>query len=280
MTGNSTNPQDLDRALEALYGDTGLSDEEFESRLNRSLKPRDSTMLYDKMAALGLGESHRLLDMGCRDAAHTCRLVERFGCQAVGVDPIAYNITKAHTLIAERGLTDRVHVVEGRIESIPAGDDDFDFIWCRDMLNHVPDLRAGLAECARVLKRGGSMLVYQTFATDLLEPREAARLYAPLAIVAANMSTAAFEAACHDAGLRIAERDTIGSEWRERWEEDGTHTTAQQLLRIARMRRDRERLIAELSPEGYEAEIANCHWGVYQMLGKLCPMMYVLEPAP
>ncbi len=91
------------------------------------------------------------------------------------------------------------------------------------------------------------------------------------------MSTAAFEAACQGAGLRIAARDQIASEWREYWEETGVGTTARQLLRIARMRRDRERLIAELGQANYECELANCHWGVYQMLGKLCPMMYVLE---
>jgi cyclopropane fatty-acyl-phospholipid synthase-like methyltransferase len=277
MNDTLSGPEDLDRALEALYGDIGMSDEEFEAHLNRSLNPRSSEMLYHKMAALDLGASHRLLDIGCRDAAHTCELVQRFGCQALGVDPIAHKIDLAHALIAKRGLEGQVRVVKGRIESIPAGDGEFDFIWCRDMLNHVPDLRAGLAECARALKRGGSMLVYQTFATELLEPREAARLYTPLAIVAANMSTVAFETACRDAGLRIAERDTIASEWRERWEEDGTRTTSQQLLWIARLRRDRERLIAELGRDAYECELADCHWGVYQMLGKLCPMMYVLR---
>jgi cyclopropane fatty-acyl-phospholipid synthase-like methyltransferase len=270
-------PQDLDRALEALYGYVGMSDEDFEARLDRGLNPRGSEMLYEKIGALGLGHTSRLLDVGCRDAAHTCELAQRFGCQALGVDLIAYNVERAHALIAERGLTSQVRVVEGRIESIPALDGEFDFIWCRDMLNHIPELRAGLAECARVLKSSGSMLVYQTFATDLLEPHEAARLYAPLAIVEANMSTAAFEATCRDAGLRVAERDMIASEWRERWEEDGTRTTSRQLLRIARMRRDRERLIAELGHDSYECELANCHWGVYQMLGKLCPMMYVLR---
>jgi ubiquinone/menaquinone biosynthesis C-methylase UbiE len=277
MDNKSSSPADLDRALEALYGDIGISDAEFEARLDRSLGPRGPDMLYDKMAALGLGQGRQLLDVGCRDAAHTCQLASRFGCQALGVDPIAYNIAKARALIAERGLAEQVRAVEGRIETLPAGDHEFDFIWCRDVLNHVPDLRAGLAECIRALRPGGSMLVYQTFATDLLEPGEAARLYAALAIVPANMSTAAFEAACATSGLRIAERETIASEWREYWEEDGTRTTARQLLRIARMRRDRERLIAEVGAAAYECELANCHWGVYQMLGKLCPMRYVLE---
>jgi SAM-dependent methyltransferase len=234
-------------------------------------------MLYDAIGALGLGPQHLLLDVGCRDTAHTCELARRFGCQALGIDPVAYNIVKAHRLIAERGLAGQVRAVEGRIEAIPADAGAFDFIWCRDMLNHVPDLRAGLAECARVLKPAGYMLVYQTFATELLEPQEAARLYPPLAIVPANMATARFETICADVGLSIVERDVIGSEWREHWEEDGTRTTSRQLLWIARMRRDHERLIAELGRDSYECELANCHWGVYQMLGKLCPMMYVLK---
>jgi SAM-dependent methyltransferase len=274
-----TNSQNLDRVLNDLYGDIGMSREEFEARLDRSLDPRGADMLYDKIGGLGLSQAHYLLDVGCRDTAHTCELARRYGCRALGIDPIAHNIDMARRLIARSGPAGRVRAVEGRIEAIPAGDQEFDFIWCRDMLNHVPDLRAGLAECARVLKPDGKMLVYQTFATDLLEPREAAWLYPALAVVPANMSTDAFETACRAAGLRVAERDTIASEWREYWEETGVGTTSRQLLRIAHMRRDRERLVAEFGRAVYEGQLGNCYWGVYQMLGKLCPMLYVLEAA-
>jgi SAM-dependent methyltransferase len=269
-------PQNLDRVLNELYGDIGMSDEAFEARLERSLGPRGPDMLYEALGALGINQDHDLLDVGCRDATHTCELARRYGCRALGIDPVAHNIARSRTVIVGSGQAGRVRAIEGRIEAIPAGHNEFDFIWCRDMLNHVLDLRAGLAECARVLRPGGKMLVYQTFATDLLEPGEAARLYQALAVVPANMSTAAFEAACQGVGLRVAKRDTIASEWREYWEETGAGTTSRQLLRIARMRRDRERLIAELGLAAYESELANCHWGVYQMLGKLCPMMYVL----
>jgi hypothetical protein len=120
------------------------------------------------------------------------------------------------------------------------------------------------------------MLVYQTFATALLEQNEAARLYGPLAVVAENMAPAFFETCATQAGLVISERDPIASEWREWWEEHGERTTSQQLLTIARLRRDRERLFGELGRVNYEVELANCHWGVYQMLGKLVPTLYVL----
>ena len=35
--------------------------------------------------------------------------------------------------------------------------------------------------------------------------------------------------------------------------------------------------IAALGRTDYEVELANCDWGVYQMLGKLCPICYILR---
>lgn len=262
--------------IEDIYGDIEMADEEFERILNRSLKPRSSEMLYDKMAALGLGVGHHLLDLGCRDAAHTCRLVTRFGCTALGVDPLADHLRRARAKIREAGVGDRLRVEPGAMGAVPADADTFNFIWCRDVLSHVPDLDAGFAECARVLKPGGRMLIYQTYATELLEPGEAARLYGPLAIVPDNMALDFVAAAWQRAGFYILEHDAIASEWREQWEEDGTATTARQLLHIARLRRDRDRLVKELGQATYDIELADCHWGVYQMLGKLCPTMLIL----
>jgi ubiquinone/menaquinone biosynthesis C-methylase UbiE len=234
-------------------------------------------MLYDKIGALGLRVGHQLLDVGCRDAKHTAALVQRYGCRAIGIDPVEDHITRANGLIAEQQLAGRLVVNKGRIEAIPSPSSRFDYIWCRDMLNHVPDLRVGLQECFRVLRTGGRMLVYQTFATNLLEPAEAVRLYLPMAIVAANMSHDYFESIAQRVGFHIAEKDIVGSEWREYWEEDGTHTTSQQLLRLARLRRQRNEYIAQVGRTVYEVELADCYWGVYQMLGKLCPTVYVLE---
>ena len=123
------------------------------------------------------------------------------------------------------------------------------------------------------------MVVYQTFARELLAPREAERLFEGVATVPENMSRERFERVAADAGLEIIERDVVASEWREAREEDGSRYTSKQLLYIARMLRARDALIQELGRKEYAIELANCHWGVYQMLGKLCPMIYVLGRA-
>lgn len=263
--------------VEKVYGPISLSEAEFDAILDQSLSPRPSTLLADKMGELGLGPQHTLLDIGCRDAGHTLRLVERFGCRLVGVDPLDYHIQLGRELIDAFDWGASASLRHGIIEAIPAADNEFDFIWCRDMLNHVADLKAAFQECHRVLKPGGQMLIYVTLATNLLEGCEADQLYPPLGVVPSSMREHNVENAIVAAGFQLVEKDPVGSEWREHWEEDGSRVTAQQLLRVARMLRNRDAYVEQIGLEPYETELANCRWGVYQMLGKLCPTVYVIE---
>lgn len=264
-------------SIQEMYSRWDLNDDELDALLNRSLQPRPPTMLYRKMGELGLAANHFVLDVGCRDTRHSCELARQYHCRVFGIDPVADNLARAEQVIAEQQLGNSVHAVKGVIEAIPAEEASFDYIWCRDVLTHIADLHKGFSECARVLKPGGRMLNYQTFATALMEPDEAARLYPPLAVVPTNMSTAYFEQALQGTGLQIVECDKIGSEWREWWEENGVNTTSKQLLQVARMQRDRERMVREVGAVAYAVELANCHWGVYQMLGKLAPICYILQ---
>ena len=123
------------------------------------------------------------------------------------------------------------------------------------------------------------MIVYQTFASDLLEAQEAKRIYDAFTIVERNMDASYFETCATDAGFTIIERDVIGGEWREWWEAEGSRKTSANLVRAARLIRAEESIRAELGDAAYEFAMADQLWGIYQMIGKLVPTMYVLRRA-
>jgi ubiquinone/menaquinone biosynthesis C-methylase UbiE len=263
--------------VEQLYGELWADeDPAFAAELDRSLNPRDPDVLYELFARFQPGPDQLVLDVGARDATFAVELVRRFGCRAVAVDPIPRHAALARATIAEAGLSDRIAVEQAGIEALPLADAAVDHVWCRDMLNHV-DLPRGLAECRRVLRPDGGMLVYQTFATELLEPREAERLFRAMAIVPANMDDAFFEATARAAGLSIELKDAIDSEWRERWVEEGSRKELDALLKLARMRRNRDALVARFGEARYEAAFGGALWGIYQLLGKLRPTVYLLR---
>ncbi len=123
------------------------------------------------------------------------------------------------------------------------------------------------------------MLVYTTVATDLLEAGEAAMLSQHMGNVDANLAETHLESAFGQAGFVIEEKDVIGTEWRE-YAEERTQPVSKALLRLARLRRQRESIIASHGKDIYEHVEANLHWEAFQLLGKLRSIVYVLGPRP
>jgi hypothetical protein len=122
------------------------------------------------------------------------------------------------------------------------------------------------------------MLVWATTETDLMEAREAERLYAPLAIERKSVSRQNLQASFQSAGFTISRTEELGSELIEFYEErDGR--ASRELMRIARMRRMRDDLIAEWGNSRYDRAHAVYHWIVYHLLGKLSSGFYLLEKA-
>jgi SAM-dependent methyltransferase len=66
-----------------------------------------------------------------------------------------------------------VRAVVGEAESMPFGDAEFDLVTCVNSLHHVADMPGTLAEMARVLRRGGSMVVQDYLADS--DPEQAER---------------------------------------------------------------------------------------------------------
>jgi ubiquinone/menaquinone biosynthesis C-methylase UbiE len=77
---------------------------------------------------------NRVLDAGCRDAAHLIRFVQDHDAVGVGVDPVAIHIERGRAAVEKAGLTGRVTLHHGVMHDLPCPDAQFDLVWCRDVL--------------------------------------------------------------------------------------------------------------------------------------------------
>ncbi len=265
------NPQQIAR-MRFVYGD---DDAELVELLDESLAPRPPDFLLDLALPL-LTPDSRLLDVGCRDARHLIPLVMRSGCTGVGIDPVERNIDRARAAVTGADLDRRIEIRHGVMEKTDEPDGSVDVVWCRDVLEVIPDLQAGLSEIARVLKPGGSAVVYTVFATPLLEPREAAALNQPIGIVPQNLDRAWVEETFKDSGFVVEQLEEIGTEFRE-YEEERTQPVSESLLRLARLRRRREEVIQRFGRNKYNLWEASLHWLAYLLMGKVEPVAYVLR---
>jgi 2-polyprenyl-6-hydroxyphenyl methylase/3-demethylubiquinone-9 3-methyltransferase len=242
--------------------------------LDQSLAPRGPDSLYE-LAGEYLQAGSKVLDAGCRDAAHLIRLVQLNDATGVGVDSVEVHIEKARAAVESADARGSIELLVGVMQDLPFPDGHFDFVWCRDVVEQVADLDAALEETARVLSPEGHMLVYTTFATELLGPQEAELLNRHLGNVPSNLVEANVEDAFARSGLAIERKDVIGTEWRE-YGEERTAPASRALLRLSRLRRRQDELIGEIGRDLYEHVEANLHWEVFQFLGKLVPTIYIL----
>lgn len=261
-----------ERSLAEGYESFGRIEDEFKRDLDESLEPRGAGLLYDLVAALGLPRGAVAADVGCGEGRHTIELAHRFGFAVRGVDPVPWHID-----IARRQRAGGVDVgfEVGSAEQLPVEDATVDLVWCRDVLVHVADLDRAYAEFRRVLKPGGHVLVYQMFATGLLEPREADRVLIVLGCVPASMAPANTESAIREAGLTVARRIVLGTEWGE-YDQEHSGKPARQLLHAARLLRDPDRYVQRYGHDNYDIALADCLWHVYRMIGKLSGRVYLL----
>jgi SAM-dependent methyltransferase len=280
--GEEVNDASVRQVITELFAGQGWP-EDGDELLQRSLGPRSPELLLDAPGWLGLEPGALVLDAGCREATYGIALARRYGCRVLGVDLVAAWLPMGRADAAAAGLAGQVELVQGDLQALPVRDEACDLVWCRDVLSCLPDCGRALAECARVLRPGGGMVLYAVFTSDQLAPGDRALLVQGLGNTAASMDQPAVEAAIAAAGLRVHRRERIGSEWTEHRLEHDPGDLTEDLLEVARLTRDRERMEAALGPVWYRRALAFALWRPQIALGGLVPVLYALVkdgPAP
>jgi len=111
---------------------------------------------FVKEAFTKAGKRQRLLDLGC-GVKPFLPVYSRYSEQSVGMDVE----TSPHDVKVADVIYDGKH--------IPFGDQEFDIVFCTEVMEHVPEPSEFLAEIYRVLKPGGVVIMTTPFLVPLHE---------------------------------------------------------------------------------------------------------------
>lgn len=146
----------------AAFDDRARSyDEGWRGRLHHAISNRTAAL-----AAATVAAPQRVLDVGCGTgylirvlAGHYPRAQE-----LAGIDAASNMIQAANSLTDDERLT----FVTGVAEQLPYADASMDLVVSSTSFDHWSDQGAGLAECARVLRPGGHLVLVDQFSQWLI----------------------------------------------------------------------------------------------------------------
>lgn len=113
-----------------------------------------------------LDEGTTVLDLGSGYGGSARRLAATRGCSVTCLNISETQNDTNRSKNREAGLADRIRVLHGSFDDIPAPEDSFDVVWSQDAILHASDRRSVLVEAFRVLRPGGEMVFTDPMQAD------------------------------------------------------------------------------------------------------------------
>jgi ubiquinone/menaquinone biosynthesis C-methylase UbiE len=124
----------------------------------RYLDAIDNTLI-DQIARLQF-VGGRLLDVGCGPGNIALKIARRWPeAQVIGLDYSSSMIRAARAAAQAQSLAQRARFLAGDAKKLPFAGATFDFVLSNSVLHHLPDPLPFFNEMARVVKRGGVVLL-------------------------------------------------------------------------------------------------------------------------
>ena len=108
----------------------------------------------------------KVLDLGSGIGGTVRHLVNRYGCECVGLNLSEVENERHRRKNREQGFDDKIDVYDGNFEDVPFADESFDVVLSEDAILHSADRTKVLEEAYRVLKKGGEMVFSDPMQTE------------------------------------------------------------------------------------------------------------------
>ncbi len=103
-------------------------------------------------------EAARVADLGCGPGVMLAEILRAHpGWKGCGLDISASSVEFAERLAARIGVADRAEFTPGDVARLPFATGSMDLVVASEVFEHLPSIRAALAEAVRVLRPGGRL---------------------------------------------------------------------------------------------------------------------------
>jgi demethylmenaquinone methyltransferase/2-methoxy-6-polyprenyl-1,4-benzoquinol methylase len=146
------------RHARQLFAPLGPTYDRYANVLSFGQDPRWRSFLVSRIPA----EAHRVLDVASGTAAVAIELARAEAARTVlGIDQSPEMLAAGSERVAHAGLGERIELREGRAETLPFADGEFDALTFTYLLRYVDDVPATLRELARVVRPGGTVAMLE-----------------------------------------------------------------------------------------------------------------------
>lgn len=127
-----------------------------------------SRRTVERMASMldGMNEQSVAIDLGSGYGGSARYLAKHTGCRVDCINLSETENQRNRQMNEQQGLADRIKVIDGSFESVPAEDNSYDVAWSQDAILHSGHREQVIGEVARILKPGGRFVFTDPMQAD------------------------------------------------------------------------------------------------------------------
>lgn len=160
------NSHDADNFYAIIWGGEDIHIGLYESENEPIFDASHRTIRHMAKQVGNIDSQQTILDMGAGYGGAARYLASTFGCAVTALNLSEKENERNRELNKARELSEKIQVIDGSFENVPAADHTFDVVWSQDAILHSGHREKVLQESVRVLKPGGRFVFTDPMQAD------------------------------------------------------------------------------------------------------------------